>query len=182
MGATVAFQSKRRLELGPPVFQLNGFGAGLCTVEAGQKGDINHLKAGFSTAEPAAVLRYLRPPSTCRFIPPMPVSLLVLTDFSPAAYRALNYANSLAGPIGAQLVLLHVRRDSLLDPGAFSGLRDAGSAQALDLAMAALVSNMSAPVVTEIGHGQVADVVAETLRRYPSAVVVVGRPDKQAIP
>lgn len=112
----------------------------------------------------------------------MPVPLLVLTDFSPAAYRALNYANSLAGPIGAQLVLLHVRRDSLLDPEAFSGLRAAGNPEALERAMTALAGDMSAPVVTEIRHGQVADVVAETLRRYPSAVVVLGRPDEEAVP
>ncbi len=112
----------------------------------------------------------------------MPISLLVLTDFSQAANRALNYANRLAGPIGAQLVLLHVRRDSLLDPEAFSGLPDTGSPEVLEVAMAALAGDMSAPVVTEIGHGQVADVVAETLGRYPSAVVVLGRPDEEAIP
>ena len=112
----------------------------------------------------------------------MPISLLVLTDFSPAANRALNYANRLAGSIGAQLVLLHVRRDSLLDPEAFSGLPDAGSLEALELAMTALASDMSAPVVTEIRHGQVAPAVVEMLRRYPSAVVVLGRPDEEAIP
>ena len=43
----------------------------------------------------------------------MPSSLLVLTDFSPSADHALRYANNLAWALDAQLVLLHVRRDSL---------------------------------------------------------------------
>ena len=47
--------------------------------------------------------------------------LLVLTDFFQAAEKALDYATNLAAPLGAQLVLLHVRRDSLLDPDALSG-------------------------------------------------------------
>ncbi|MBC8082591.1 MAG: universal stress protein, partial [Hymenobacter sp.] len=44
----------------------------------------------------------------------MAPSLLVLTDFFQAANGALDYAANLAPALGARLVLLHVRRDSVL--------------------------------------------------------------------
>lgn len=43
-------------------------------------------------------------------------SLVVLTDFYAVTNRALSYAGGLAVPLGAQLVLLHVRHDPLLGP------------------------------------------------------------------
>ncbi|GAB3638957.1 hypothetical protein GCM10027422_45480 [Hymenobacter arcticus] len=49
----------------------------------------------------------------------MSISPLLLTDFS--GREALDYATTLAQPFGARLVLLHVRRDSLLEPQVFTG-------------------------------------------------------------
>ena len=45
----------------------------------------------------------------------MALSLLVLTDFFQPADHALAYADVLALAIGAQLLLLHMRRDAVLD-------------------------------------------------------------------
>ena len=46
----------------------------------------------------------------------MALSLLVLIDFYQPADHALAHSDRLAIAIGARLVLLHVRRDAILDP------------------------------------------------------------------
>ncbi len=112
----------------------------------------------------------------------MPASLLVLTDFSPAATRALRYADTLAGAIGARLVLLHVRRDSLLDPALLTGQLPHRSEASTDAALTRAVRDLTVPVVTETGHGQVAGAVAVALGRHPGAVLVLGRPEEESIP
>ena len=112
----------------------------------------------------------------------MRVCLLVLTDFKPAAQRALRYADTLASAIGAHLVLLHVQRDSVLDPALLTGQLPHQSQPEIDAALARAVRDLTAPVVTETRHGRVADAVAEALIRHPSALIVVGRPDEGAIP
>lgn len=112
----------------------------------------------------------------------MRTSLLVLTDFSPAAARALRYADTLAGAIGAELVLLHVRRDSLLDPARFTGQVPHRSDAATAAAFTRAIAGLTAPVVTEAGHGQVATAVADALVGHPSALLVLGRPDEESIP
>ncbi|GAB3639332.1 hypothetical protein GCM10027422_49230 [Hymenobacter arcticus] len=104
----------------------------------------------------------------------MALSLLVLTDFFQPADHALAYADALAGAIGAKLVLLHVRRNSVLDPEHLTGRVDTLSQEAIDLALTSLTRQLSAPVVAEVAHGQVADAVAEALRRYQPALIVLG--------
>ncbi|MDJ0367681.1 universal stress protein [Hymenobacter sp. H14-R3] len=104
----------------------------------------------------------------------MALSLLVLTDFFQPADHALAYADALAGAIGAQLVLLHVRRDSVLDPEHFTGRVDTLSQEAIDLALASLTRELAAPAVAEVAHGQVAEAVAAALRRHQPALVVLG--------
>lgn len=112
----------------------------------------------------------------------MPVSLLVLTDFHQPANRALNYAASLAGAIGAGLVLLHVRRDSALDPERLTGKLSGRSREAVDLALGTLTSNRAVPAVAEVGHGRVADAVAEAIGHHHPALVVLGLPDTGSTP
>ena len=77
----------------------------------------------------------------------MAVSLLILTDFFQAANRALDYATNLALPLRARLVLLHVRRDSVLDPEMFTGLLSNLSQQSINLALNHVVQNLPVPVV-----------------------------------
>ncbi|OGX91759.1 universal stress protein [Hymenobacter coccineus] len=112
----------------------------------------------------------------------MKLSLLVLTDFFQPADHALAYADALASTIGAQLVLLHVRRDALLDPEHLSGRVDTLSQEAIDLALASLTREMAAPAVAEVAHGEVAAAVAEALRRHQPALVVLGHRNTDSMP
>ncbi|NVO31867.1 universal stress protein [Hymenobacter lapidiphilus] len=112
----------------------------------------------------------------------MTPSLLILTDFFRAADQALAYATNLAGPLGARLVLLHVRRDSLLDPEMFTGELSDLSKEATALALSRVADNLAVPVVVEIGHGRVAFAVADAVSRHHPLLVVLGRPDYSATP
>ena len=112
----------------------------------------------------------------------MTPSLLILTDFFQAANEALAYATNLAKPLGARLVLLHVRRDSLLDPEMFTGQLSDLSKQATELALSQVAHNLAVPVVAEIGHGRVAFAVADSVSRHHPLLVVLGRPDYSATP
>ena len=113
---------------------------------------------------------------------PMAPSLLILTDFFQAANRALDYATNLAGPLGARLVLLHVRRDSIIDPERFTGVLSNLDQQAVALALNSLTSELPVPVVAEVGHGRVADAVADAVRRHHPTLVVLGRADSEDTP
>jgi nucleotide-binding universal stress UspA family protein len=112
----------------------------------------------------------------------MDLTLLILTDFFQAADRALAYATGLAGPLGARQVLLHVRRDSVLDPEIFSGRLSNHSQSVVDLALHSLVSKLPGTATAEVGHGRVAAAVAEAVRRHQPALVVLGRPDTEYTP
>ena len=112
----------------------------------------------------------------------MAVSLLILTDFFQAANRALDYATNLALPLRARLVLLHVRRDSVLDPEMFTGRLSNLSQQAINLALNHVAQDFPVPVVAEIGHGQVSFAVADAVSRHHPALIVLGRPDESSVP
>ncbi|RSK48733.1 universal stress protein [Hymenobacter rigui] len=112
----------------------------------------------------------------------MTTSLLILTDFFQAADAALNYATNLAAPLDARLVLLHVRRDSILDPEMFTGQLSNLSREAIHLALNSLARDLSVPVVAEVGHGRVAFAVADAVSRHHPALVVLGRPDTSGTP
>lgn len=109
-------------------------------------------------------------------------SLLVLTDFFPAADRALDYATNLAAPLGARLVLLHVRRDSVLDPDALSGVFSNLSRPAERLALNSLARELPVPVVAEVGHGRLLPAVADAVSRHEPVLIVLGRPDRDELP
>nr|WP_262908820.1 universal stress protein [Hymenobacter translucens] len=108
--------------------------------------------------------------------------MLVLTDFFPAAGRALDYAAGLAAPLGAQLVLLHVRRDSLLDPDALTGKLANLSPPAVKLALTRLTEDLPVPAVAEVSHGRVLPAVLDAVSRLQPALVVLGRPDREELP
>lgn len=112
----------------------------------------------------------------------MPASLLILTDFFQAADRALDYATNLAEPLGARLVLLHVRRDSVLDPEMFTGELSNLSKETIALALSRVAGNLAVPVVAEVGHGQVVYAAADALSRHQAALLVLGRPDYSETP
>jgi nucleotide-binding universal stress UspA family protein len=112
----------------------------------------------------------------------MAASLLILTDFFQAANHALDYATNLAAPLNARLVLLHVRRDSVLDPDMFTGQLTNLNKQAIDLALNSVAHNLPVPVVAEIGNGRVAYAVADAVSRHHPLLVVLGRPDQHGTP
>ncbi len=112
----------------------------------------------------------------------MALSLLVLTDFSQPADHALACADALAGAIGAQLVLLHIRRDSVLDPEHLTGRVDTLSEEAIALALESLTREQAAPAAAEVAHGQIAEAVAEALRRHQPALLVLGHRNTAAMP
>ncbi len=111
----------------------------------------------------------------------MTFSLLVPTDFYQPADCALAYADTLAGAIGAQLVLLHVNRDSLLDPELLTGRINVQRPETIDLALASLARTLSVPVVAETGHGRVAAAVVEALARHQPALAVLGHRNTDAM-
>jgi nucleotide-binding universal stress UspA family protein len=104
----------------------------------------------------------------------MNLTLLILTDF----FQATN----LAKPLGAQQVLLHVRRDSVLDPETFTGELLSQSREASAVALHSLASHLPGPVTTEVGHGRVAYAVADAVSRHQPALVVLGRPNTEDTP
>jgi nucleotide-binding universal stress UspA family protein len=112
----------------------------------------------------------------------MAFSLLVPTDFLPPAASALAYADTLARAIDAQVVLLHVRRDALLDPERLTGRAHVQDPETICRALASLARTLSVPAVTETGHGQVAAAVAEALGRHQPALAVLGHRNTDALP
>jgi nucleotide-binding universal stress UspA family protein len=110
----------------------------------------------------------------------MAAALLVLTDFSHSSNQAVSYAAALAAPLGANLVLLHVQRDSLLDPELLTGESNRLDAEAVNLAFDSLVRDFSVPVLPELGYGQVADAAAAAIRQHQPLLLVLGRPDNTA--
>ncbi|GAB2468026.1 hypothetical protein GCM10011375_30720 [Hymenobacter qilianensis] len=109
-------------------------------------------------------------------------SLLILTDFFQAANRALDYATNLADPLGARLVLLHVRRNSVLDPEMMRGELSNLSREAISLAMSSVARQLAVPVVAEVGYGRVAAAVADAVSRHHPELIVLGRPDYSTTP
>ena len=105
----------------------------------------------------------------------MALSLLVLTDFTLPADHALAYADRLASATGARLILLHVRRDAILDPEQLSGTLADLDTEAINLAFASLERGLTAPAVAEIGHGLVAEAVARAVRQHQPTLIVLGR-------
>ncbi|GAB3868634.1 hypothetical protein GCM10028824_14050 [Hymenobacter segetis] len=112
----------------------------------------------------------------------MTSSLLILTDFFQAANRALDYATNLARPLHARLVLLHVRRDSALDPEHFTGNFSNLSKEAVALALNSVARGLPVPVVAEVGYGRVEVAVADAVARHHPALIVLGRPDHSDLP
>ncbi|HEX8326438.1 MAG TPA: universal stress protein [Hymenobacter sp.] len=109
-------------------------------------------------------------------------SLLILTDFFGAAVKALDYATNLAAPLAARLVLLHVRRDSILDPERFTGALHNLNSEAIKVTFNSLAKDLSVPIVSEVGHGRVVDAVADAVSRHRPTFVVLGRPDTGPVP
>lgn len=110
--------------------------------------------------------------------------LLVLTDFFPAADHALAYATRLAKPLGGRLVVLHVRRDSVLNPDALVGDDVFAHLSTADTGavLRSFTRGLPVPVVAELGHGRLLPAIAEAVERHQPLLIVLGRPDHDDLP
>ncbi|WP_170172737.1 universal stress protein [Hymenobacter rigui] len=112
----------------------------------------------------------------------MAAPFLVLTDFTPAADQALRYAAALAAPIQAPLVVLHIRRETLLDPDAFNGSIRHLSEGEVAASLQERIQPLGVPVVVESAVEGVEAAVADAVRRHAPSLVVLGKPDTETTP
>ncbi|WP_426490958.1 universal stress protein [Hymenobacter sp. 102] len=107
---------------------------------------------------------------------------LVLTDFTPAADQALHYAAALATAVQASLVVVHIRRETLLDPDAFNGSIRHLSEGEVAAALQERIQPLGVPVVVESAVDGVEEAVADAVRRHSASLVVLGKPDTETTP
>lgn len=107
---------------------------------------------------------------------------LVLTDFTAAADNALVYAATLAKPLGASLVLLHIRRESLLDPDAFTGKIRHLTEGEVAAALEQRTRELAVPVTVESTADGIDAAVSDAVRRHQPSLLVLGKPDTGTTP
>ncbi|GAB2778694.1 nucleotide-binding universal stress UspA family protein [Hymenobacter luteus] len=112
----------------------------------------------------------------------MAAPFLVLTDFTPAADHALRYAAALAAATEAALVVLHVRRETLLDPDAFNGSIRHLSEGEIAAALQQRVQPLGVSTTVESAVEGVEAAVTDAVRRHAPALVVLGKPNTDTTP
>lgn len=112
----------------------------------------------------------------------MAAPFLILTDFTAAADQALHYAAALAAPLQAPLILLHIRRETLLDPDAFNGSIRHMSEGEVAAALQSRVAAVGLPVTVESAVEGVETAVSDAVRRHSPSLVVLGKPDTETTP
>jgi nucleotide-binding universal stress UspA family protein len=111
--------------------------------------------------------------------------LLVLTDFSAAADNALAYAAQLAQPLRAGIVLLHVRRTSLLDPEALTGkypARTEAEARALLQQQIAHLQQQGIACTGQLAAGDVTEEFVAAARAHSFLLAVASKCDTEEVP
>lgn len=112
----------------------------------------------------------------------MPAPFLVLTDFTAPADDALRYAAALAQPLGTPLVLLHIRRESLLDPDAFTGKIQHLTEGEVATALHERTRGLAVPVIVESTADSIASAVEDAVQRHQPSLLVLGKPNTQSTP
>lgn len=112
----------------------------------------------------------------------MDTSLVVLTDFFSVSNRALSYAAGLAVPLQAQLLLLHVRQDQLLDPAEYHRQHRAQSERKTVRALQHLAAEQPVPAAVAVSDEFLPDAVKDTVRRHHPLLLVMGRPGVASVP
>ncbi|KUG08543.1 universal stress protein [Solirubrum puertoriconensis] len=106
----------------------------------------------------------------------MTPSIIVLTDFFAVSNRALSYAGELAEPLGAQLVLLHVQHDALLDPAEHGTYRAHREERKAAHQLVQLAEQQPVPAVAEISDAFLPDAIRESVEHHHPLMLVLGRP------
>ena len=104
---------------------------------------------------------------------PAPLTLIVLTNFFPAAYQAVRYAAELAAAMGARLVLLHVRAASALEGELL--LRPPEHEDDLRAAVLSIAHGVAVPVAVELVLDLRLSTASRLARCYGPALFVLGR-------
>ncbi|MGY2133138.1 universal stress protein [Hymenobacter sp. HD11105] len=107
----------------------------------------------------------------------MTAPLLLLTDFSAAADHALIYARAVATQLQAPLVLLHVRRTSLLDRELLTGRLPQHTEGEIAVELSRRTAELSVPSTVEVASKDVYEAVADAVQRHQPQLIVLGRPD-----
>ena len=108
----------------------------------------------------------------------MNASLVVLTDFYAVTNRTLSYAARLAVPLGAQLVLLHVRHDSLLGPATYPRAYSPRDQRQTRQALLDVAAKQPVATTVDVAHGFLPEAVTEAVRVHHPLFVVLARPDQ----
>ncbi|MCC3156675.1 universal stress protein [Hymenobacter sp. 15J16-1T3B] len=107
----------------------------------------------------------------------MKPTFVVLTDLSPRAFRAAYFAAVLAAAVGAELRLLHLEAEAVIEPefGMLPLPADYLDQQQRDAttALAELVRLLPAPAQVQPRRGALADTLQELVRHEPPALLVL---------
>ena len=111
----------------------------------------------------------------------MPLNLVVFAGFYPAARHTVHYANHLAHALHGQLVLLHVKRASLLDPYALMAesirQEELGRATEVAAALCRLAEELHTQPTVEVATDLLPAVAENLATRYRPALFVLSQPD-----
>ena len=110
----------------------------------------------------------------------MTPSLVVLTDFYAVTNRTLSYAAGLALPLGAQLVLLHVRHDPLLGPSTYYNADTTRGQRQTRQALLDLAADQSVPTTVDVAGGFLPEAVREAVRQHHPLFLVLARAGQDA--
>ncbi|GAB3823919.1 universal stress protein [Hymenobacter jeollabukensis] len=104
-------------------------------------------------------------------------AFVVLTDFSPAAERALRYTTRLAEQVDGRLVLLHVYQDPLLEPeAAMVTLPMVLQSRKQILAeLAERARQQALPTETHLSIDTLGDAVTEVVAQHHPLLLALGR-------
>ncbi|MGI4820818.1 MAG: universal stress protein [Janthinobacterium lividum] len=102
--------------------------------------------------------------------------IVVLTDFSPAGYRACAYAAALAAPLGAALHLVHVFALPFTTPRMAVAMRAANAQHVLEDSrlLQQQARELPLPATAEVIEADWAGAVAQTLAKYHPLLLVAG--------
>ena len=114
------------------------------------------------------------------FPPAMIPSLVVLTDFYAVTNRTLSYAAGLAVPLGAQLVLLHVRHDPLLGPTTYHRADIPRDQRQTRQALLDLAAKQPVATTVDVAAGFLPEAVTEAVRVHHPLFLVLARPGQDA--
>ena len=111
----------------------------------------------------------------------MPPTLIVFAGFYPAARHTVQYANNLAQALTGKLVLLHVKRASLIDPYDHMGetLRQEELSRETDTAAALyrLADELTTQPTVEVATDLLPIMARDLAARHRPALFVLSQPD-----